>query len=807
MNNIPYARIDKAGKRRQPLAEHGRNVAAFMRNTCESAGLSAIGELTGLVHDLGKACSRWQIYLFDPDPPETVPHARAAAQWFWIRYRSQTDYFGQVTARIITIAIYGHHAGLPDIISPDGQRQFFLSLLEDSPAQDAIVNMEQFLKDAVGLEHIDALFDEAIIQWKSLFDRLMAGVPLSTQLNAKANYLMMLVGLTARYLYACLIDADRFDAACWEEEKKADYPEPYTDLWDALIPIFEANLEKKSVEQAKRAAPGIHNYRRKISEQCREFAAHGSGVYRLYAPTGSGKCLSSLRYALHHAALHKKKRILFVIPYLTVLDQNAKEIRGILGDPDDLILELHSNIIPDEENDKSKEEKLPKLRTERLESPIVITTVVQLLNTLFLGRAQSARRLQALADAVLIIDEAQALPAYCISLFNVAMTFLSMACNTTVLLCTATQPTFAQTAYPLRLSEPTDLVEDYEEAFHAFSRTQIINLCKPGGHTCAEIAALAAEQCATHGSALVVMNTKRGVRRVYEALSAMETGYTLYYLTTELCAAHRLETVEKIRCGLDGDPPVPLIVISTSLIEFGMDLSFGCAIRSFAGEDSLVQVSGRCNRHGEQVRRPVILLRCSEENIGRLSELIRATTSMDRVLSDWKGREEELLSPEAIQQYYLSYFKESERVLNWPVSEAPLQGQTLCDYLGVNRKALDEKPILEPPMLPHQSFRTAGEKFYVIHDNTTGVIVPWEKGESLIVELGGASEVEKKKKLLRQAQRYTVSLYQNKFAELLERKAIFLIEEVDAYALRPELYHEVFGVTLSPNGNPDDYMF
>lgn len=803
MHDILYARTNETHTRLQTLFQHISTVADLMFQSCAKAELSCMGKLLGITHDLGKALLAWQTYLFSEESKSTVPHAPPAALWFWYRHRGQTDYYRLSVAQIITLAIYGHHTGLPDILSPDGQKHFFYSLLECGHLKSEIDNIDSFLKSYDLLEEINILFDSAVEEWRSLCDRVIAGLPQTPQ-ETTANYIMMLIGLAVRYLYSCLIDADRLDAACWEYEKETKYPELDPEVWSRLIPVFEANLERKSVSEAAHAAANIHSFRRSISEQCRAFAVHGSGVYRLYAPTGAGKCFSSLRYALHHAALKKKDRILFVIPYLTVLDQNAKDIREILDNPDGLILEHHSNIIRDDDDDESKGVKSYKLLTERWDSPIIITTMVQLLNTLFLGKSQSARRMQALSNAVIVIDEVQALPIHCVSLFNVAMTFLSVICNTTVLLCTATQPALTETAYPLRLGEPADLVPDYQETFLAFQRTQTVNLCRPGGHTCAEIAAIAAQQCAEQGSALVVMNTKRGVKQVYDALAAMETGFMLYYLTTELCAAHRLEVVEQIRSGLDSKQPI--IVVSTSLIEFGMNLSFGCAIRAIAGLDSLVQVSGRCNRHGEQAQRPVFLLRCNEENTACLPELVRATSSTEHVLSDWKGREAELLSPEAIQWYYQYYFSESELVVNAPVKGAALQGQSLCDYMGANKKALGENPILESPMLTHQSFRTAGVKFYVIRDNTTGVIVPWREGRFLITELAGASALEKMRKLLRQAQRYTISLYQNRFSELLESKAIFLIEEVDAYALRPEFYHMVFGVTLSPNGNPDDYM-
>jgi len=803
MSTILYARTNKTHTRFQTLFQHISTVAELMSQACASVGLSSAGKLSGLVHDLGKASADWQAYLIGGDTKTTVPHAPLAAVWFWRRYGGQADYYKLSTAQIITLTVYGHHAGLPDILSPDGQKQFFRSLPEDDHTKDGIDAIDCFLKDHDLLEKADTLFESASEEWEGLCTRTAAKLPHPPQKTA-ANYIMMLIGLAVRYLYSCLIDADRLDAACWEDEKETKYPARDPDIWSRLIPVFEANLEKKSTSEAARAAADIHSFRRSISEQCRAFAAHESGVYRLYAPTGAGKCFSSLRYALHHAAIHKRDRIFFVIPYLSVLDQNAKDIREILDNPDGLILEHHSNVIRDEDDNEDKETKPHKLLTERWEAPIIITTMVQLLNTLFLGKPQSARRMQALSNAVIVIDEVQALPIHCVSLFNVAMTFLSVISNTTILLCTATQPALTETAYPLRLGEPADLVPDYQEAFLAFRRTQTVNLCRPGGHTCAEIAELAARQCAEQGSALVVMNTKRGVKQVYDALAAMETGCMLYYLTTELCAAHRLEVVEQIRSGLDGKQSI--IVVSTSLIEFGMNLSFGCAIRAIAGLDSLVQVSGRCNRHGEQTQRPVFLLRCNEENTACLPELVRAVSSTEHVLSDWKGREAELLSPKAIQWYYQCYFCESERVMDAPVKEAALQGQSLCDYLGANKKALDEKPIWESPMLMHQSFRTAGEKFYVIRDDTTGVIVPWKEGKSLITELAGANALEKKKKLLRQAQRYTVSLYQNRFSELLESKAIYFIEEVGAYALRPEFYHMVFGVTLSPNGNPDDYM-
>ena len=789
----------------QLLSEHLNKVSELMRKACESIGLSSLGSLAGLIHDVGKAQAKWQVYLFDPNPKSLVPHAPISARWFWLRYGKKAAFYEQITAQVITLAIYAHHAGLPDVLSPDGEKLFFNSLV--SSDEDSSYEYEEigcFLEGIKGLKEIDALFCRAVGEWTDLCKRVAEGMPKEVRQDTEINYVMMLVGLAVRYLYSCLIDADRLDAACWEDGRETRLPEFDYSIWEGLASTFEANLEERSQREALRASPEIHRLRRTISMQCRDFSENPDGVYRLYAPTGSGKCYSSLRYALHHAASHKKKRILFVIPYLSVLAQNAKEIREILGNPDGLILEHHSNVIVDNSDEDSKKDDTHRLLTERWDSPIIVTTMVQLMNTLFLGRSQSARRMQALSDAVIIIDEVQALPVHCISLFNVAMTFLSAICRSTILLCTATQPALAQTPYPVQFGEPVELLRDYEEAFRAFRRTRTVNRCRRGGYTCAEVAEIAVRQCGEQGSALVVMNTKRGVKKVYKALAAMETGYKLHFLTTELCAAHRLEVIENIRNGLESRTPIPLIVVSTSLVEFGMNLSFGCAIRALAGLDSLVQVSGRVNRHGEQRRRPVILLRCSEENTGCLPELVRALQSTDNVLHDLKGREEDLISPEAIQMYYRYYFRESERVINAPVHDPVLCGQTLCDYLGANEQALHEGKVSENHLLPHQSFRTAGSRFCVIWDNTVGVIVPWGEGGHITTALAGAATIEEKKKLLRRAQLYTVSVYQNKLAALQESEAVFLLKEVGAVALRPEFYHDIFGVSLTPHFYADD---
>lgn len=587
--------------------------------------------------------------------------------------------------------------------------------------------------------------------------------------------------------------------------------------WNKLLNALQAHLDR--FPRDGKLSP----LRREIAEACRGFADHGPGVYRLNVPTGGGKTLSSMLYALTLAKHTGAEHIFYIAPYLTILEQNAKAIREAIDDAE-AVLEHHSNLVVPEAGNRSAAGEdgdahgaweASRLLTERWDSPIIVTSVVQFMEALFSGRPSAARRMRALFNSVIIIDEVQSVPIKTLYLFNMAVNFLSRICNCTLVLCTATQPRLARLRYPLWLSQPADMIPDAQarEQFAAFKRTELRYLEKQGGYTSEQLAELALDQLAENGNLLAVMNTKHTAEALYLALSTrLPADTVLYYLSTNLCPQHRQQILKKIKEELGHKR---LICVSTQLIEAGVDISFRCVIRALAGLDSLIQAAGRCNREGETGLRYVYVVDCAEEKLDRLPDIRLGAKISRRLFQEFAQNPEyydhSLFSPRAVDKYYEYFFfdQEAQDHISYPVNGA----YSALDLLGGNPAARKEyEKRAESAGLPArpyplaQSFATAGRAFKVIEDDTLGIIVPYGKGGELTDALRSAASIEDKRRLLREVQRYAVNVYAYQLDGLSHTRAIQRLDELGVYVLERDHYHPQLGVSLSKVDNIEDYF-
>lgn len=276
-------------------------------------------------------------------------------------------------------------------------------------------------------------------------------------------------------------------------------------LWEALLVNLNTELDllpKKT---------NIEILRSEISLSCKEFAVNKPGIYQLLVPTGGGKTLSSLRYAMEHAKHYEKDRIFYIIPFTTIIDQNSKEIKTFLG-REDIILEHHSNLVIDNDNEEHK------LLTERWDSLIILTTMVQFLNTLFCSGTQSVRRMHNLANSIIIFDEIQAIPIKCINMFNYAINFLSKICNATIILCSATQPLLSGTERPILLEENAQIIKDANDKFKDFKRVRIKPKIRVEGYSCQALKEFIYEITSDTESVLVILNTKNAAKELFKAI-------------------------------------------------------------------------------------------------------------------------------------------------------------------------------------------------------------------------------------------------------------------------------------------------
>ena len=789
------AHLDQKTGKKQYLRCHCHNVAALCAEFGEKAGLKNTAKLIGLLHDSGKATRIFMEYLFKDDISlrGTVNHAACGARYVYDRLK-QDGGVNELTAQIVALTICSHHSGLADCVNIEGEDIFNKRIFpeKDIHFEEAVAN---FLKECISTDALGEIYRDSMKEIASMFADLRQMCNSVPEKNDKAAIMNFCLGLVVRLLLSCLLDADRFDTFLMMTGIKAPPPFDLPKLWKSLSERLERHL-------GSLPDTGIINrLRKQISVNCLNFSEYGSGIYRLCVPTGGGKTLASFRYALNAALKFKKKHIFYIAPFKTILDQNAKDLRDILRQ-NDAILEHHGDVVDDSETHR--------LLTERWDSPIVLTTAAQFLDTLFLGRKGSVRRMHTLADSVIIIDEVQSIPVRCIHMFNAAVNFLAYICRSSVILCSATQPRLTAVRIPLLLREPCDMTPNLEKTFAAFRRTVPVNRQIPGGYTSDTLAEFVLRQMTGHTSTLIVMNTKSAAAMLFQALSEGERclpdeeRFSIYYLSTGLCPAHRLKLIEKIREGLLDKKR--LVCVSTQLIEAGVNLSFECAIRSLAGLDSIAQAAGRCNRHGEAPCREIYIINSAEENLSHLSDIRRGQEAASHVLDDYDRNPrqfgEDLLSLCAMDRYYDYYFHNIADDMGYPLSKRRTQFFTdveLFDLLSINtpaRKSRKEKNVPMPPRPLHQAFETAGRLFQAIENGGEDILVPYDEGENLIIELSGDIPPDERMRILRRAQRYIVHIFDYERNWFEKEGALYALPYTGTYSISKEYYDDQMGVRM-----------
>ena len=707
---IFLAHIRKSDKETQSLEDHLRAVSQLAGQFADKIGLKETGEVLGLLHDLGKASREFQNYLLsgegfkNPDADDYVDpnamrgkidHSTAGAQLvcetLWTKGAKE-----KVAAQVLALCLASHHSGLIDCLAPDGEDNFQRRMGksdENTHKAEAIANLQEIRNAFEGILCAGWL-TRSLRNWKVF--RARAG-------TSRRPHLMFKAGLLIRYLLSCLLDADRLDTADFESPGNSrirNYGNycPWPVLVDRLEGKF-AEFAAKTEDADLGQAAIVNQLRNQVAQACLDAAVKPRGIYQLTVPTGGGKTLASLRFALNHAAHHKLDRVFYVIPYTSIIDQNADEVRKILEERDQngkyldqVVLEHHSNLTPEEESHRHN------LLAENWDAPVVFTTQVQFLEALFGAGTRSARRMHQLANSVIILDEVQTIPINMIHMLNVALRFLVDDCGATVVLCTATQPPLDKVGTKYRdLTIPPDqkIIQNEQELFEKLRRVQVFDERRVGGWTVAEVAELAENQLREKGSVLIVVNTKKSARALYDAIEGRQiAGVCLYHLSTSMCPAHRLNALREIRGKLDNKEPV--ICVSTQLIEAGVDIDFGAVIRYLAGLDSIAQAAGRCNRHGA---RPglgnVWVVNPAEENLAQLKDIVEGSDVANRVLDDFAEEPEafdhDLIGLEAMAHYYRCYFARRKDEMNYPVTSNSSVGHDddLFNLLSLN--TLSEK--------------------------------------------------------------------------------------------------------------------
>lgn len=800
---------DDGRNREESVAEHTEKTTFLCGRKGERCGLSQIMTLCGILHDMGKSKQVFDNYLHMDEKSRqklkgSIAHASTGAKYIYDTYHSapgNTKYM----VEMIAYAVAAHH-GIFDSVDIEHTDIFSKKLYKVDGYDEAYRNAQHDYLDTYDLEKIfaDAAteFHLALGKIKELFAGFQKTLISTNKQNHQEArekltvYKFFLLSCLQRLILSILIDSD------WEATsdfmRDVDTMAKQSDagaqaVFESARKHFEAYMRAKQhaieVSRLSGKERGIFEARNALQNECRAFAKYPAGIYCLPIPTGGGKTLSSLAYALEYCRQHPEtERIIYVSPYISITEQNAQVFREAIGN-DEWILEHHSSVIRQgkEESEDYRAGKLSKFDIN-WEEPFICTTFVQFMNTLFADRSESVRRMHRLVNAVVIIDEVQSMPLKCVHTFNYMMNFLNAVCNTNIILCTATQPTLAQAECPIRYSEPKYMIQNADDWFRKFDRVKIHIPGTDQKYTFERLRDEIVQQAEQYPSILVVLNTKSAVRRLYDLLKA--SNINVEYLTTNLCAAHRSDKIKSIKQILEKKQET-IVVVSTNLIEAGVDISFACVYRSMAGLDSLAQTAGRCNRNGEMDCGSLHLITLEDENTGNMEELQQAVRVMEGVLYEYDrgSRENSLLMPEWMDRYYNNvYFSASDK-MNFPLKELD---RNILELLSTGFGMADE----DRKNQMNQAYKTAGQEYRVIDDYSFGVIVPYKKGAEIIEAIQTTSDMAEIKAYIRQAQRYTVNVRAN-----LLQKYEGLIQAVsdkipDLYMVAASgAYHMEYGIT------------
>lgn len=821
------AHITDAGNGRveQSLREHCLNAGKYAALNIGSAGLCHTAFLAGILHDAGKAKTEFVDYIEKAYQGEkvdrgSVNHTFAGVVWLLESYHTGTSaIWEKMACEIVGYAVGSHH-GMFDCVDLNGENGFLHRLQKNRKEifyQEAMHNYFTYVMEE---DVLDGIFQKSAQEIEIFFQKAKDMYPK----DSKGVFFQ--ISMLARLILSAVIYGDRRDTSEFmggkgNEDNRAD--------WKRQREYFEMKIGQLGVDSP------INRVRNAISIQCLEASGREPGIYRLNVPTGGGKTLCTLRYALAHAEKYNKKRIIFIIPLLSVLDQNVRVIKEFVPDESE-VLEHHSNVVREQEMSGEELDHYEYL-TDSWNYPIVVSTLVQLLDILFSHQTSAVGRMQALCDSVIVIDEVQSLPKKATVMFNMAMNFLGQFCNATIVLSSATQPCFEELKWPLHLAKEPDLVRLCREQMQVFKRADVIDYTDKYGMEWEECAGFCNELMLQSDSLLAVCNTKSEARRLFEELKgqAEELGWDIYHLSTAMCQEHRWKVMESLKKSLrrvqraaeNGDENAvgdvedrvegvqksygirKVVCVSTQLIEAGVDLSFASVVRVMAGLDNLAQAAGRCNRSNEYGQLgKVYLIKLKNENLSMLKEIKKAQDSTRKELETRKELNTEaswesgLLEEQSMRRFYRYLFKETEQEIRYPIQDC---GRTvyLADLLsnknddaeqGVN-KSKNAAYILKQP------FKSIGRNFRVFDQDTTDILVPYGNGAKIAEQLYSMQDswfdFGKFREIMGQAKKYTISIYEWQKEKLYQAGLLSAVLDGRAWVLDRKAYDDCFGLTVT----------
>lgn len=776
--------VNSEGERSQPLLEHNTHTKQLAKRFGQKLNCENICSIAGELHDIGKSQKAFQNYIRKAAAGEfvqrgSINHSSAGGKYIMDTFAKSDNPFAILTAEIITEAIISHH-GLKDFISPDGDLKFQKSCYSERYEEKEI---QEYIQEIINENILENDFEKAVKEIQVLYEIIYERIPDSIY---KDDELGFDISAFVRYILSCVIASDREDTRMFMLNE-TPLKEINTGLvWKNAIDNLERLIATFSTKGE------LNKLRMEISNQCYLAAKRKPGIYRLSCPTGSGKTLSSLRFALHHAYKYDKKHIFYIAPYKSILTQNSDVMKQVFCEDDVLI--HHSDFIPEDQ------EKYSYLNSN-WSSPVIMTTAVQFYQTLFSNNTTSVRRFHQLSDSVIIIDEAQTIPTHLISMFNYMINFLSEVCHSTIVLCTATQPVFEKTKRPMRIYADNGIIQDELQQSDVFKRVHYINKCTPKGFDYDEYADFIVDCWKKHNSVLTIVNTKKDAMELYKKCltlnEEMDMDVSIYHLSTNMCPVHRNKALEEIKDKLIENKP--LICISTNLMEAGIDLSFSSVIRSIAGLDSIIQAAGRCNRNGDEQYGYVYLVKPEKENINSLIEVKEGKMVTQSLINYIESNDvyiDSIMDTNIINRYYEKLYFNSSINMDYMINK-PFKETQINLWSGLH-KGLEEAVSNGSENLPHitSALRSAGEQFKVM-EQTIGILVPYEeKGRELIAFFNGNHPDKEKYERLKEAQGYTVQVYEQKYRQLMEAGVVDCLPFGEILALKEGYYDLQVGLMI-----------
>ena len=838
-----YAHIDqKDTSRKQTLHDHLHHTACQCSSMGKEVAMEKMLFYVGLLHDCGKAKSAFQetIKINSKDHVDHSTYGGLLTLCFLdevyggLEGEAVDNAFAPIIEKInddidvlialndyvhlLVYAIMSHH-GPYDMVRKNREKRYVFTSFERAEREKLSAEFKEDFDEfqrhwkSEGID-LKVLFSEGFGEYIAVTEKLKALAERTSDDVDEA--LCFYQGMLARLVVSMLKSADikdtinSYDTVIEEEDEAA---------LRALIEDFEARV---LAAYAAYGPPkdGIGRGRAAIAEALLvRSKSDGGGIYTLDLPTGAGKTLLSLRYGVNQMKYGGKRRFFYITSYLSVLEQNAETMKETLGHKDQ-VLEHHSNVVEDEDAETSrgaedeKEDSIKAVQRQFLlgdwTSPVVLTTMVQFFNTLFKGKSANLTRFKSFVNGVVVLDELQSLPTDMLYMMNLALNFMKTVMNTTVVLSTATQPAYGSMSLKHRLDygdknqKNTALVAVAEEDKKSFERAKVAILGKiDEEQSLDDLAAFVLSKEKT--SRLVILNTKAAVRGLYDRLVGAMDAKDLYYLTTNLTAADRLARIDEIKTRLETDDPI--CVVSTQLIEAGVDADFAMVVRSLTGIDSIVQARGRCNREGKrkEAYTYVVNMDRREENIAPLKGMGERKLASLLILRDEEG---EIAIEDFISPYFEKLYANLKKDALSPVFDLLSTNPAKKDILlksTPGAASFDRGVLLEDGKVINffQSFKEAYEAFELIDDAQDVAVVLCDETEGTInrlrdMELGSArfdpNALKEARQMIRSLSRHTVPL---------PKKATKVCDPIldgMVQVLSKEFYDKDFGLNLDYEG-------